>query len=488
MRANRVIFGYLPLALILLSILNLATNAQSNNTQRFSPLERTKRFSGATAERSQRFGIQQVGEVAAEATRSSASAKPSANPVEVAINSGDKLVKQGDYDRALETFQKALSLQAHNVDALLGKGYVYIKLGDFVAAEKEFREAVTQAPKNSEALLNLGVALYRNGRIEEAITQYQKALEINSNPATLFNLAIAYSHQGQFNPAIDNYKKAIAQRNNIYPEAHNNLGLVYEAMDRFDDAAAEFNIAIQQQKGNYPLAHYNLARYYGNQIIYDKALSELLTSIKQQPNFAEGHLSLGNIYLLRSSTNNTNELPLAVKAYLKALELRNNFYPLAHENLAITYAKQGKMVEALSEYRLAVDQTDGLCPDTIANIVSTLQKKSFYLISSELGRSDNPGNLKSKRNIETIAGNTSIDKFSGKVRENLIEELGKYEELDDELKTSVDVHYSVGLAYLAIGDLGNASAELSKAVEKSHKQDAEAIKTLRSILELVLYL
>ena len=53
-------------------------------------------------------------------------------------------------------------------------------------------------------------ALYEQGQLEEAITAYQKAINLDrSNANAYFNLAIALEKQGKIEPAIATYRQAL---------------------------------------------------------------------------------------------------------------------------------------------------------------------------------------------------------------------------------------------------------------------------------------
>jgi tetratricopeptide (TPR) repeat protein len=463
------------------------SESSAASSARYNPLEHSQRFDPNSLERSQRFGVQQVGEASPEATRPLA-ARPAASGPEVIVEKADLLVKQGQITRAVELYHKALGAQPELLGARIGLGYAFFQQGDFEAAANEFRQVIAIAPNNAEAKLNLGAALYRGGNISQAIEQYQRALTDRKEqfPAAHFNLAMAYAHEGDLNQAVAHYRSAIEQRGN-YPEACNNLGLVYEAMADTNDAAAQYRLAIQQQRGNYPLAHYNLARFYSNETKFDDAIVELRLAVKQQENFPEAYLDLGNLYILRSSLNGSNELDLAIGAFKKAIELRNNIYPLAHENLAIALAKKTQRAEALKEYRIAFEQYSGQCPETLNNLVVLLENKTIFLIGNELSRLDNPGNLKYRKSERGGDNQNDIDKYQGQLAQHLREALDKYQELDDELKDADDARYCAGLAFAAVSDWKNAIDELARAVEISNKQDAEAARAIAAIIESVRY-
>ena len=94
-------------------------------------------------------------------------------------------------------------------------------------------------PNYTEAHNNLGVFLASLGRVDEAITQYQKALQINPDFAGAhYNLGIALVGCGRFDEAIAQYQKALQ----IEPDdadAHNNLDIAHSQREGILKALAE---------------------------------------------------------------------------------------------------------------------------------------------------------------------------------------------------------------------------------------------------------
>ncbi|MCS6884120.1 MAG: tetratricopeptide repeat protein [Acidobacteriota bacterium] len=430
---------------------------------RFNPLER-----------SQRYGVQQVGEAVAQATRLARPTRPRLSAAEILVAKADKLIDSEDYLAALSVYRQAVDTDPKLASARLGLGIALLEIGDFEAAEKEFLEALILAPKDAESRLNLGVALYRSGRIDAAIVQYQQALQINPNlAAAYFNLGMAYAHLGDFEKALTNYQVAVRKRK-LYAEAYNNMGIIYEAMGQLEVARKHFEQAIAQRQ-NYALAWYNLARLYFDEGKYQEAEAQFQQAVKLRPVFAEAYLELGNLYLIRATTMNTPEMNRAVEAYRRAIELRKGEYPLAHENLAIALTKLGHREQAFAEYRQAFEQNEGRSADTLRNLVSTILGRGSFLIGNELKRSDNPGNLKSKK--EPLAT----------TREQLEKAVGEYYEAEDSFKDNADIRYCGGLAFLALGDIYSAIEEFAAAVELSSGRDKAAEKALDTLIEAILY-
>jgi len=65
-------------------------------------------------------------------------------------------------------------------------------------------------PEYAEAYYNRGVAYGESGKVEEAIADYTKAVELNPESAeAYYNRGIAYGKSGKVEEAIADYTKAI---------------------------------------------------------------------------------------------------------------------------------------------------------------------------------------------------------------------------------------------------------------------------------------
>jgi len=81
--------------------------------------------------------------------------------------------------------------------------------------------------RNAEFYFNRGVTSYKKGQLDQAISDYTKALEINPKYAeAYYNRGNVYSDKGQYDQAISDFTKAL-EINPKYAEAHYNRGIAY---------------------------------------------------------------------------------------------------------------------------------------------------------------------------------------------------------------------------------------------------------------------
>ncbi len=121
------------------------------------------------------------------------------------------------------------------------------------------REAIQLDPENAVYHNTLGVVLLDIKKPVEAQAEFQAALDIDkNNPEAQHNLGLAYAEQGRFEEAITAYKKALAFPTYATPEvAYYNLGNAYIRIGKPQEAEESFRAAVQMEP-TLVSAHYGL--------------------------------------------------------------------------------------------------------------------------------------------------------------------------------------------------------------------------------------
>lgn len=174
----------------------------------------------------------------------------------------------------------------------------------------------TTLSKNPDSWMahnSIAASLARNGRVEEAITHFNKTFELN--------------------PGHD--------------DAHYNLANVFRRLGRVDEAIAQYEKALEINPRN-ALAHYNLAAVLGPKGRVDEALAHYEKSVEFNPRNVDAQYNLAN------SLMRHERLDEAIVHYNKALEL-NPDHAAAHRNLANTLRQMGRTDEANAHLQKALE-------------------------------------------------------------------------------------------------------------------------------------
>ena len=96
------------------------------------------------------------------------------------VNAGDEFARQGDLNRAIEEFEKAIQANPENVYAYRGWSHALSMLGKLAEAEKLLRKAREIAPDDEQVIWQLGLVLSLLGEPDEAERMYRQAISINA--------------------------------------------------------------------------------------------------------------------------------------------------------------------------------------------------------------------------------------------------------------------------------------------------------------------
>jgi tetratricopeptide (TPR) repeat protein len=89
-------------------------------------------------------------------------------------------MQQGEWDKALERLDQALSADASMGDAYNSRGVVLAKQKDYAGAYEMFEQAEGLMPDNPGVRINMAIIRYLQGRRHEAALIYQQAVRLNS--------------------------------------------------------------------------------------------------------------------------------------------------------------------------------------------------------------------------------------------------------------------------------------------------------------------
>jgi len=240
------------------------------------------------------------------------------------LSYGALFFQRGYLDQAEVSFQQALRDDPSSAEALYGIGSVYLNQNKNAAAHESFERAVklqaSYPDTVPDAWNNLGVIATREGRVDDSIQCFQKALDLNSHhllsldnlgnayrlqkrwdearkvleralqvaahdPEANYSLGMVYAQTGDTARGYEYLQRALNARP-AYPEALNNLGVLYLATQRRDQAVESFEVCIRVAPG-FDQAYLNLARVYVLEGARDKARGVLLDLLKQNPNHAQ---------------------------------------------------------------------------------------------------------------------------------------------------------------------------------------------------------
>jgi tetratricopeptide (TPR) repeat protein len=170
------------------------------------------------------------------------------NNADAAYKLGSILRGLGRYGEALELFRRYLQIAPNDFQGLGQMGSCLTDLGRFAEAEPLLRQA-QEGLDNGVSHYNLGLLLTRLGRLREAVSEYERALDRDPEDVDArSNLATVLVRQGK----LDGATRQLARALEIDPDnasVHTNLGVVLAQQGRFEPAARQFKEAVRLDPG-----------------------------------------------------------------------------------------------------------------------------------------------------------------------------------------------------------------------------------------------
>jgi superkiller protein 3 len=228
-------------------------------------------------------------------------------------------IDQGDSDKAVDAFQKAIQKDPNDHEAWKKLGNARYNQGRYAEAVSAYEKAIEIKPDFHETWNNLGLAHEHQGRYAEAVSAYENAIEIEPDKhEAWYNLGLAHEHQGRYAEAVSAYENAIEIKPDFH-EAWNNLGNAHDNQGRYAEAVSAYEKAIEI-KPDYHEAWNNLGLAHGNQVRYAEAVSAFEKTIEMKPDFHEAWYNLG-VSMEKSVGAGSGQQHIAVSRALKLTAL-----------------------------------------------------------------------------------------------------------------------------------------------------------------------
>lgn len=195
---------------------------------------------------------------------------------------GKELYDRGDFDGALDRFERLFEISDGFADARNMAGLIYHERGEHEKAIRCFETALKLNPNYTEVALNLTVICTEMGMYDRARRAYASARKtvpaagktldpfVKGKLANMHaDLAGIYHGLGIFEAAIDEYGKALNLRPD-FADLRTKLGMVYRDCGEMEKAVAEL-LEARRLNPSYSPAGINLGIAYYSQGRTDEA-------------------------------------------------------------------------------------------------------------------------------------------------------------------------------------------------------------------------
>lgn len=269
------------------------------------------------------------------------------------------------YDQQLKLVHEAGRDSSGTTDQAMAKGDELLSQGDADRALFEYIKAIEKDDSKTEAFYKIGAIHLMRGNAPLAQTAFQKTLDRSANHAgALEGLGLVKLQQRQYDKAKHYLEQTLSHDQNRW-QAHNGLGVIADLDKRYDVAASHYQQALRI-KPEQPLVLNNLgysSYLMGNK---DSAQQYLEQAIRSDPNYKRSWENLGLLYTRRGdftaakaafmqsmpepkALNNIGYICMldgnydkAESFFRQAIDLSPSYYTVAYENLKRCTALQGR--------------------------------------------------------------------------------------------------------------------------------------------------
>jgi tetratricopeptide (TPR) repeat protein len=138
------------------------------------------------------------------------------NAYQAQILVGDCYREKGDFDKAIESYNKAI--EEAKKDEKMGKeitakalaeiGNCHFKKGDFETAQSFFKQSIDTYPENEALAYNVGEIYFSSQKLDEAIQYFTIATKIKPDwPPPYYKLGLVNLNKADYEKAKEHFKK-----------------------------------------------------------------------------------------------------------------------------------------------------------------------------------------------------------------------------------------------------------------------------------------
>ena len=273
-------------------------------------------------------------------------------------------------DEAARNFSKAVSilkkmgddtaqspLDSHNRDYWMVRcrtelGCELLNQGKLDEAIAEFQNALHVDPRFCRAYVGIGAALQQKGKVDEAVAQFEEALKINPKYATAHRaLGMILEKRGKFDEAAAHFRAFLNAEPNSRT-ALSSLGVVLDKQGRHDEAIACFRKALALDPKDTEVRH-NL----GVVLLKQDKTPEAITLYREGICLYPQHIGFLNdvAWLLATSPEKAvRSGSEAIDLAKKAVDITGGKDAALLDTMAASYAEAQRYAEAVTAAEQAI--------------------------------------------------------------------------------------------------------------------------------------
>jgi len=192
------------------------------------------------------------------------------------------LVETQEFDKALALYEQARAIDPKDVYSKTALAYAYSVVGRYQESVNEYVDAAKLASENADVFLNLGYVYEKMQMDLAALNSYRRALELTpDDPRPAQALAQICYRAELYDQAISSFE-VVRARGSASQYVLSTLGYCYLKVGAYPKAELLFLAVLQQNPQDFA-ARANLATVYRSMEQYGKAVEQYEALVAQSP-------------------------------------------------------------------------------------------------------------------------------------------------------------------------------------------------------------
>jgi len=205
---------------------------------------------------------------------------------------------QGDYELAIEFYNKVVENEPEDEEAYYNRGSIYVIMEEYDKALEDFNKAIEFKPDYLEARYNRGNLYYKREEYDKALEDYNEAIKTGTdNPQIYYGRGLTHSKRGEYHKAIKDYTKALTL-DPFHFEACRNRGNIYYEKALYREAIEDFNLALTINPQDF-LTYNSRGKAFYSAGEQKKAINDFSRAIELNPDFPEAYQNRAFIYFMQ---------------------------------------------------------------------------------------------------------------------------------------------------------------------------------------------
>ncbi|MDY6936871.1 MAG: tetratricopeptide repeat protein [Cyanobacteriota bacterium] len=261
-------------------------------------------------------------------------------PLESIANRGQRWFGKSRFYFQKAYYQNLIRQQPDRIQYYDKLGKLFRRCGDFDRAIQTYKQALTVDPQSVAAYNALGDLFRDRLEYDEAIAAYRQGLDRSPNAAWLHQkVADVLAAQQRWQEAAESYQTAIAISPK-FAQWHHKLGDILQELKCTDEAIAAYENAARRDP-NFAATYRSLADLFTQLERWDEAIESYQTAIELDPQAFWSYHNLAAL-LVRQERK-----PEAAQIYLKTIAIDPNFDWWYHATFWPTLVKQKQLDRAV---------------------------------------------------------------------------------------------------------------------------------------------